>query len=260
MFAPSGDLAIAEDLSAHKTWVVKVPGFERLAAVAASDASHRILAISADEQTLAVGDAAGNVRIWSLPSGAERISVRPSLKWGTEFFHLGLSPDGSKLFWIDGHLLSRQAIDTHSGKLVDWPADMRFLNHAPCVPSPIICSPDARQIAVSDVDSGVRVVDIRDSGTGEVLHRLRYKDRLTGHIAWSPDGSRLAASTVNDTLVLFDPIRGEQVAELDGCLEPSIAGLQFDASGQSIRTFTAGPYFLGRSSWRAPRQTTPHAK
>ncbi|MGD9722690.1 MAG: hypothetical protein AB7O59_15260 [Pirellulales bacterium] len=70
-------------------------------------------------------------------------------------------------------------------------------------------------------------------------------------IGWSPDGTRLAIATRDNSVALFDGHSGE----MDGGLESIISNLVFQADGQELVVFTGGAGGRGRwRVWRADRQ------
>ncbi len=253
LLSAKGNLAVTREHGSHDVWIVKMPSMERVLLLDKGHTDGKSICISHDERTAAVADPSGKVRVVGIPSGKAQCAAQINLTYGSEFQRIVLSPDGSRLIWADGHLIGRQAIDTETGNLVPWPDDMRFVTSAACFPYPIVCSPDARQSANETDDNGVAVIEIYDSGSGELIHRLRHKDALSGAVTWSPTGKRIAVLTKNDALVLFDSAIGAQVAELDGGLETTITGPMFDAQGETITTWTAGKNGLLRNVWHAPR-------
>jgi len=112
----------------------------------------------------------------------------------------------------DGKLL---ASDGQEGVVVIWDAASDEVVTTLTVPdnswSPSLAwSPDGRQVAAAIVGGGV----IWDVDSGEAVQILQESDFVTRDIAWSPDGSRLALSSDDGTITIWDAASGAVVASL----------------------------------------------
>ncbi|HLI05130.1 MAG TPA: hypothetical protein VKV40_01010 [Ktedonobacteraceae bacterium] len=82
----------------------------------------------------------------------------------------------------------------------------------------IAWSPDGQYIASACSSAGLdKTIHIWDIGTGQTVRRLATQGGLFPNfsvlaLAWSPDGSRLAATCDNHTILLLKPSTGERIA------------------------------------------------
>lgn len=100
---------------------------------------------------------------------------------------------------------------------VGSPATVRSLAVGGRPASPV-WSPDGAAIAVTATIDGARQVVIVDAATGESRPLSDLEHGVTGGLAWSPDGRRIATAAVqNRRLELDDPYRVDRVPwRLDG--------------------------------------------
>jgi WD40 repeat protein len=223
-----------------------VPHFPSMRGVAA-------VSISGDDRSVASVTESGELCVYDIASGHERYCARLPSDVDLTAVQIALSDDGSCLLWAVAGKWGDYGIDTSTGESVAAPTDL-----AKFVPAFTMgCfsfSPDGRLSIIPDGDGGTFVV--RDALTGAVLHRLTHRSELTYECAWSPDGSRLAIATEDQSVVMYDTRSGEEVGELDGGLEPIISNLVFSADGQTLTAFTGGvegsPGRVHR--WRAARE------
>ena len=131
---------------------------------------------------------AGNLRVWDIPSGRERFTVKahPGIVSGVAF-----SPDGR---WVTtvagGEPTIRDASTGDSVIHLQGPAVSDSL-------TTIAFSPDSRHVAAGGLN---RTVWVWNTATGKpALSPLRHDDRVTD-IGYSPDGRRIA-SAANDRVV-----------------------------------------------------------
>ena len=119
-----------------------------------------------------------------------------------------LSPDGSRIAAVNGYTL--QLWDTHSGRLLH--ALKRADEDSAC----LAWSHDGSLVAVGTYQASIEVFDV-SSG-----HRCWRSptDSKVRHIAFSPDGTRLAAANFEpDRVVLFDVATGAITGRLTGHMD-----------------------------------------
>jgi WD40 repeat protein len=149
------------------------------------DASCSLLATASDDKT---------VRLWSLPDGKLKRTIRLPISGGNagKVYATALSPDGRLLAaggwdaaWDKTGKVSLTLVDLSNGAIRRFGAFEDVINH-------IVFSADGRRVALGlGGKSGVRVLD---SATGVELAADRgYDDSVYG-LAFAPDGGLIASS------------------------------------------------------------------
>jgi WD40 repeat protein len=119
-------------------------------------------------------------------------------------------------------------------------------------------SPDGRSVVVGGSEPDIRLYDVRTSGVG---HPLGIPIRWARCLAFSPDGSLLAASSVFDhEILLWDFTSGRERARLRGH-ESSVTSLAFAPDGRSLVSASAREpaiFFWDLATGRPRRLGVPH--
>ncbi|HEY7424229.1 MAG TPA: PQQ-binding-like beta-propeller repeat protein [Gemmataceae bacterium] len=143
--------------------------------------------------------------------------------------------------------------------------DHRFY-HGPGLRCAVL-SPDGRRIASAASDS---VIVLWDAATGERLRALRAPQGFVSHLAFSPDGKRLAAAYVFPDrrfgVALFDVETGKLLWQRKE-FESVVLYLQFSTDGQQLRVSEGrGPVSAWDAAtgkqlrlWKPPSETRPAA-
>ena len=117
-----------------------------------------------------------------------------------------------------------------------------------------VLSPDGTRLAVSwyRYDAGERVLRMFAIPSGRELKSLKGADSQFGSLAFSPDGTRLAA--VGRTVKVWDPATGQELITLRD-MPGGVANLEFSRDGHRLRAvaWTGGKYVV--KTWDA----TPRA-
>lgn len=188
----------------------------------AHDGAITRLKLTADGSTLLTTGADGAVRLWATDAPRPpRCTVE-----GAEAGIADLSADGSLLV-IGGKDRTVRLYDGHSGKPLAAP-----LPH-PAAVRAVRIAPDARSIAIGCADGVVRLVD-RD---GKLRWATRMHSQPVLSVTFSPDGSRLASASEDNTARVWDVAQGQPVG---GPLwhVSDVQGASFSADGRMVVTFS----------------------
>jgi WD40 repeat protein len=170
------------------------------------------VALSPDEQQVAIGSVTGPAGIWSLASG-ERLHT---FAGGGPVYRVAYSPDGQRLATAgaDNHI---RVWDIPSGREL-----LAFVGHEAGVASGLFpgtlgvaYSPDGSRLVSAGADG---VAKVWDAASGAELLALRGQEGGLLSVAYSPDGRFIA--TTNDqpdsTVMVWDAQTGAEVYTLGG--------------------------------------------
>jgi WD40 repeat protein len=148
-------------------------------------------------------------------------------------YNQALSPDGSRL--VSEYGPSNIALwDTTSGEIIHI-----FPNIKTAFNSALVFSPDGDLLAMSDRHGKVYVYDVESRMLIHIFHGHRPP---TVKIAFSPDGMKLATGGWDSTFILWDLMRGEELAR--GRQRDYVLNLDFSPDGTILATSTFGDIFL----------------
>jgi WD40 repeat protein len=186
---------------------------------------HRV-AWSPDGALLASGCLDGVVRVWDGRSGEELYTLRDlsgqvgSVAW---------SPDGARLAWSgpDGRI---QVWDL-SGEPESYTLQSLASGYRN-----VLWSSDNAQL-VSAPEGGYGALQVWDVASGEELAAVDYGFVATG-LAWSPDSTRLAASSADGTLHVWDIATGSPlyVEQLQAAIVPNVQTVVWAPDGVHLAT------------------------
>ncbi len=145
-----------------------------------------------------------------------------------EVYGLAWSPDSSMLVMTtvyDGIFI----VDVASGELV------RRLELGTSYAA--AWSPDGGRLAVARETNAIAVVDV---ATWRVTARLAGHDESLQLLAWSPDGRWLASGGADAKVRVWDALRGDAIAVLQGRHDRTIGGLAWSPDGRFIASGSYG--------------------
>lgn len=178
--------------------------------------------VTADDKRLAVGSDSGLAvctrqgellfYIENTRDGPEKIDNNDRLTFSGPYSYGRFSPDGKLLAAVmsgrpDELLLHDAQTGDNSRKIHLAARLVRF-----------DFSPDSTRIAVTERDNAVRLYEVhsRERIWSQVITLTNPYENYTSAIAFSPDGKIIAAGATDHRIYLFEPARGEPMAQLVG--------------------------------------------
>ena len=162
------------------------------------------------------------------------LNERASLTLDAYIVDISWSPD-SRAFAVAGGEGAVALVEDVAGKL-----QSRVLGEHGMGAITVAWQPGGKVIASSGQDSAVV---LWDSASGSALKRLRPGTAWTEHLAFSPDGKRLAAAT-GKVLSLWDAA-GEKAHQFEP-LAGTIAAIAWDKPGRDLAAATQGAVVVHR--------------
>ena len=175
------------------------------------------LAFSPDARQLATGDAFGETAIWDVETG-RLLRVLRGHRHGV--WRVLYSRDGRRLI-TGGNDGTLRIWDSESGR------QLRELPQSMPISSPDL-SPDGRRVAAAD-DNVVRIWNVE---TGQCERELRGHSAPVLCVLFTPDGTRVAAASMDHTLRLWNAPSGESLACWN--LRGICTALAFSPDGQRM--------------------------
>ncbi len=190
----------------------------------------RRLASAGDDRTLRVWDATNGVEVFCLLGHTASIRA------------VAFSPDGQRLASISRGLAGGGR--PVPGEVVIW--DMRRGQTVITLPgqtepgrdpgfADVTFRPDGERLATS----AGRTVRVWNAATGQEILTLPSLDGFVTRIAYSPDGSRLAAASVDGSVKVWDAVTGETFLTLRGHTS-AVHGVAYSPDGRRLVTAAGG--------------------
>ncbi len=207
----------------------------------------RPVALSADGTVAAVATAKGDVRLWDVTTAKELRLIKPGHTHGLA--NLALSADGKVLVTGGGEQGAVVLWETATGKslhrLEEEPKKVEVEGVA--LSRSVVFSPDGKLVAVTYAEFNLQkaettpaYVKLFDVATGKETHRLSNKGGDLGWagahcLAFSADGTKVAWSTPDGVLKLFDTKTGKPLRRIGRVDTPQrTRGLAFSPDGSQL--------------------------
>jgi WD40 repeat protein len=182
-----------------------------------------------DGKTLATGSQDKTIKLWSIANKKE-IATLEGHTAGVQ--SLAAAPDGKTLASADEgglvkvwNLETRKELFTLKGQKGDAPG--------------LTFSPDGKTLAVGGggfdkpLEKAWGEIRLWEPATGKELKTITWPENRINAIAFSPDGTRLAACSSNGSVALWDVASGEKKSDL-GKNPQGGTGLAFSPDGKTV--------------------------
>jgi WD40 repeat protein/DNA-binding SARP family transcriptional activator len=230
-FSPDGTrIVTGGDDATLRVWDT-ADGRERLT-LAGHQRTIRRLAVSPDGTRVASTSDNGTVRLWDPESGTELLTFDSGGPGAANSaFDIAFSPDGGRLATV-----------SENGMVREWdmkgnPGSRRMLAEGgPDQPirRGIAFSPDGARLAAT----ASRRVTVWSADSGEPVMAIEgHKDQIY-HVAFSPDGLRIATASLDHTAKVWDSATGQELLTLRG-----------HQSAIHRLTFSPDSRYLATASW-----------
>jgi eukaryotic-like serine/threonine-protein kinase len=195
------------------------------------------VAFSPDGKRLASASADGSIRIWDVATGQEPYD--PLLGHVDRVTAVAFSPDG-KLLASAGADRTLGLWNVETGRMLRlWPGHAGWVYH-------VAFSPDGKTLASASADMAIKLWDVDDVSDRRAEKRqppepIRERARLNGHakqvtaVAFSRDGKKLASTSADRTVCLWDLETNMQIRHAEGHLG-WVYGVAFGKDGKSLAT------------------------
>jgi WD40 repeat protein/serine/threonine protein kinase len=201
------------------------------------------LAYSADGRRLYLGRATGALVSWDAATGQEYPASNPRLvqklasllEGGQALFESGyqvaLSPDG-RLLALANVMGTVQILETTSGKEVGRFSGTYF-------PEALTFRRDGRVLALCAGGTGGAQISIRTVPDGREIVTFPGHGETVHQLAFSPDGSRLASASSDETVKIWETASGRELLVLAGH-EGWVLGVTFSPDGRYLASNGGG--------------------
>ncbi len=206
-----------KDLSANEIWSTSAPDQFLLG-----------MALSPDGSMLAY-NANNSVLLWDVTS---RLQIRTLKGHQQQVRDIAFSPDGKTLATGSEYVILWDAVGGNQIR--------KLVSYSPAVVNSLAFSPDGTRLAVGYTDH----VTLWSAADGVQIRTFDSPANVNS-LSFSPDGALLAAGLGNGTVILWNPINGNQVRILKGH-NSAVSSVAFSPDGA---TLAAGTYYFRVVLW-----------
>jgi WD40 repeat protein/transcriptional regulator with XRE-family HTH domain len=177
------------------------------------------IAISSDDQIVAVGDLSGRIYLWNTATTQLITTFEGHIGW---VWSVAFSPDGKTLV-SSGNDASIRLWEVQSGQCLQV-----LTEHTSCVWS-VSFSPDGQRIASGSDDHTVRLWDLQ----GRCLHVMVGHTENVYAVHFSPDGKTLASGSKDTTIRIWNVSNGDCLSVLKGHTD-GVRCVRYSPDGQLL--------------------------
>jgi WD40 repeat protein len=258
--SPDGEmLASAGDEPFVRLWDLKnrkeyprPPGHEASVGTVAFTASGKVLVTIGWDCSIRGWDVASGKQLWQERQGPGDVNAEPAL-WAS------CSPDGKSVYAA----LSATTLgewETLNGRRI------RTLSWGNVQITSCSLHPDGKRLVVETLDGeGSRVLRLCDTATGKELRSIPHPEGLhgdftpvPGRLAWSPDGTVIAATDYDKAIHFLDVNRGKELRRIRAVYGPNsmVAAVAFSPNGAFLASCGGVAPFGGSRTASSPRENT----
>jgi WD40 repeat protein len=194
-----------------------------------SDAEFVCVAFSPDSKLLAACQADGTVKVWSIPSGGDWLTIPSNPNVASPFGKVAFSPDGEVLAWANGARVSFLDINTKK--------TLEVHDNPDGIVRSLTFSRDSKTIVLGTNTGIVRLVD-RQAKTSRVVLEEKAAGSITS-TAIDPNNNSLAVGSFGQVVLINLKTGDVNRRSIDGS-ERIIDALAFTRDGEYLAGITGG--------------------
>jgi serine/threonine protein kinase/DNA-binding beta-propeller fold protein YncE len=188
-----------------------------------------VLVVSPDGRRVYAGGRYEGIQTWDAATGKEQARLLPNLRQIGPVFLAG-TPDGKRLARANDIRDGVTMLETATGAEL-----LTFSKKGAGIFSGIALRPDGQRLAVIyGRNRKSRKVEVWDAVRGLMLRTLDGHTDAVEQVAYSPDGTRLATASADETLKIWDADSGKELRSIPTEVKAYLRDLRFSPDGTEI--------------------------